>query len=532
MIISKPSVEDVLELGLVDPVYFLRFHLEHWFPDRVPWFHRGLAAIITRTPDFLLKYGELDKIQCHFRWIGPDGKLNPIFDFGDGDRVRMIISPNSNNIIPRGFGKTTLINGLSIRDCSYRLLRYLLYVSESATHAEDQVIAQRREWEQNESLILHFGEQASDRQDSRRWTNDVLEFRNGCFIRGVGRGGQIRGKNFRAMRPNKIIVDDVEDEESVLSPTQRDKTKKWYYGSLVPALPAPGRRQPTDGIINIGTLLSSECLLRTVADDPRFNTVVLGAIDLDGEPLWPEQQSLAQIEEEREASRKTGTLSIFYREKLSQIRNDEDADFHEEALIVEALDPGRLVAVAIACDPAISEKAGASRAAIYIVGKYDTGFTWVLDGMSGTGWTPRQLIDNFFDLRNRWRNVSCGVRFAGIESIGYQRALIFLMREEMAKRNDYFEITPITHGHTSKITRIKGVLQPRYAARMMRHARPFERLFADLRDFPNGKIDDIDAVAMGVALLEPFTAVGVSPDDSDSENDYAPLSLNFGRHCP
>lgn len=517
------------EKGFFDPVYFCRYYLSEWFPDAIPWFHRGIMAIHTRSMDWLPKYGQLDKIERHFRWLDADGRLHPIFDF---ESMRMVISPNSNIIVPRGFGKTTLLNGLSVRDCAYRFVRYLLYISESATHSEDQIIAQKREWESNALLLKDFGPQAADRNESRRWTNEVLEFRNGVFVRGIGRGGQVRGKQFRSARPNKIVVDDVEDEESVQSPTQLRKVKYWFYSSVLRALPPEGRRAPTDGVVCLGTLLSTDCLIAQLGKDPTFNTVVLGAVDLDGEALWPEHQSLKQIEAEREVAKRTGTLDIFYREKLSTIRLEEDRAFPEDSLIVETPDLTKMVSCAIACDPAISESRSASRAAVYCVARDERGFTWVLDGESGTGWSPRELVDRMFGMRNRWRFLPCGVRFVGIEAINYQRALVFLMREEMARRGDYFEVTPITHGQTSKFVRISGVLQPRYAARVMRHAREFPVLFGDLRDWPNGKLDDIDAVAMGVALLEPFTGVGAAPGDSLDQNEYAPLAETFGRHCP
>ena len=520
-----------LERGFRDPVWFNRYYLEAWFPDRVPWFHRGMQAILTRQADFLLDYGEHDKIARHFIWLDDNNEPHPIFIFGD-NTVRVEMVPNSNLILPRGFSKTTVVNASNIRDGAFKLIDYGLYISESATHAQDQLGAVRREWEENPLLIADFGTQAADRQDSRRWTNEVIEMKNGCFFRAVGRGGQVRGKQFRAKRPNKIICDDIEDEESILSPDQRKKTKNWYYSAVLPALAPASRRKPGDGVINLGTLLGSECLLREVANDPTFNTVVLGAIDSDGDPLWPEHMSAEAIEIERNQARRTGTLHIFSREKLSTIRQEEDAPFREDMIQHRDIDPNDLAAVAIAIDPAISEKKKSDKFAIAVVGKLIRGQTVLLDIWSKVGVHPFEQVNKVFETRNNWRNTPCGVRFTGVETVAYQKALEYLIREEMAKRNDYFELVPILHGNTDKLTRIKGILQPRYAARMVIHARKFPDLEGLLLDFPNGKLDEIDAFAMGVALLEPFSHLAADPLEEERDPDYADLQTDYARGCP
>ena len=54
-----------------DPVWFLRTVFPDKFTSDIPWMHRGIIALLTGKTDFLLKYGELDKIVRHFVWQDP-----------------------------------------------------------------------------------------------------------------------------------------------------------------------------------------------------------------------------------------------------------------------------------------------------------------------------------------------------------------------------------------------------------------------------------------------------------------------------
>jgi hypothetical protein len=71
---------------------------------------------------------------------------------------------------------------------------------------------------------------------------------------------------------------------------------------------------------------------------------------------------------------------------------------------------------------------------------------------------------------------------------------------------------PITHARR-KVERIEGVLAPRYASGYITHQRRFHNLESEALDWPNGKKDHLDAVAMGVTLLDPV-ATFAGPDET------------------
>jgi hypothetical protein len=58
---NKEAVLAVVQKNLDDPVYFCQTFLQEWFPDPMPWVHRGLLAMMTRRCSFLPQYGTWTK---------------------------------------------------------------------------------------------------------------------------------------------------------------------------------------------------------------------------------------------------------------------------------------------------------------------------------------------------------------------------------------------------------------------------------------------------------------------------------------
>ena len=184
------DVKSIIARNLSDPVYFCRTFLEEWFPDEMPWVHRGLLAIMTRRCAFLPAYGEMDKILRHFVWSpNPFAKEEdrieyPIFQMNEGT-LRMVISPNTAVMMPRGFSKTTLCNGKNIWKAVHSLMKFGLYISESGPHAERQLGNVKTQFESNQLLLKVYGELRG-----KTWAADEVLLANGTYFAARGRGGE------------------------------------------------------------------------------------------------------------------------------------------------------------------------------------------------------------------------------------------------------------------------------------------------------------------------------------------------------
>jgi len=104
------------------------------------------------------------------------------------------------------------------------------------------------------------------------------------------------------------------------------------------------------------------------------------------------------------------------------------------------------------------------------------------------------------------------------------------MRLEMFRRKQYFEITPVHH-KTKKNSRIKGVLQPRYAAGYVEHRIRFPKLEVQLLDFREDTDDQpddyIDAEAACLQLLDPFAGLAAGDMENPEKDQMEPLEEVF-----
>lgn len=520
-----------------DPAFFCRFFLRHWFPTPLAAFQLGMLALIKRQVSFLDKYpAEIPWILEHFKYMSdpndPESEQLPVFQLDDNGHIFMVAGQNGCYIIPRGFSKTTLYNAGNLHDAVTDSETFSVYISESSTHSETQLGNIRHELEANSLLRQGYGNVVPTRADSEKWTSNQLQLRNGAVLVARGRGAQIRGINYRGRRPNKILLDDVEDYESVSTPEQRKKTVDWFYGSVYPAgNEMSGSKDDDEGqqplqITVLGTLLGPETLLTTLAEDPTFNTVKFGATlkldfsDLkDEDMLWSYKMNARDYLLKRRQYMMVGQLSNFALEFDSTVRADETAKFPKERVKHYVLIPrSDFIHVSMALDPAISDQPGRDHTALIVAGRRTDGMLCFLDEWGGLGKTPRDKIDAFFEYSLRW-----GVTHHGIEAQAYQRALIFLMQEEMARRQRFFTIEPIIQGaQQRKDDRIVGILAPRYANGYICHRRPLVGLEGNLLDWPNGKKDYADAAAMSLMLLGESQML-VMPGDAITQDQYEPL---------
>jgi hypothetical protein len=300
------------------------------------------------------------------------------------------------------------------------------------------------------------------------------------------------------------------------------------FGSLIPVLP---KMQEDSTIVMLATLLHRDALPVTLMRDPQWTTVKLGSRDRDGDLLWAKNMDEKKLNAQKTSYTLAGLLHVYYMEYFNEVRPAETQlfkpNYFQYATPINLAD----CHTAIYIDPAISDDRKADDSVICVCGMNMDGHIYVLDMWGKQGATPRETIDKYFELSERW---DC--REHGVESIGYQRALVHLLKEEMFRKNRYFEPVAVTHGRVKKGERIRGVLHPRFAAGYLYFRERWPYLESQLLDFGQPGVHDDwpDALAGAVALLDPFAAEAAGTTDL-TEDEYPPLLEVVGgtyHHAP
>lgn len=178
--------------------------------------------------------------------------INRAFESGEGDKEA--------NAAPRGNAKsTTGTFGLPIHVAAYRKRRYPLIVSETRGQAETFLSFIKIELESNERLQQDFPELCGE---GPIWRSDMIVTRSGVKIQAAGAQQKLRGLRHGACRPDLVIVDDLENDESVESPEQRKKLENWFFKALMKI------GQPDTVFIVVGTILHYDSLLSRLLVKP------------------------------------------------------------------------------------------------------------------------------------------------------------------------------------------------------------------------------------------------------------------------
>lgn len=507
--LTQAEVKAIAAEAWHDPVFFCKYFLPKLFPKDIPWLHRGTWAVLTKKTEFLSRYGQLEKIRTNFIYE-QEGEKFELFSYNEGGGLDLHSQRYTLMMWPRGYSKTTLAGvAFNLYNILFGELPFALYVSATGGHAEIQLDNIKRELESNERVRFFFGELKPGMQDPARWRQDFFETTTGMAMAARGRGGQVRGLVHNGQRPKIILVDDLEDQESVSTPEQRAKVRKWFYADLIPVLP---KMEEEAALVVLGTLLHSDSLMMTLAMDPQWSVIKFGARDKQGDLLWAANMDEKKLALEERSAIISNTLQEFYMERFSEIRLDGTRDFQTKHFQYLAPQEGQELFISLYQDPAISKRETADRCTFTVTGMSTRGKIFVLEQVGRRGWEPRDQIDTLFALHRKWNPVR-----VGIESNGFQKALVHLVQEEMFRAKRYFEITPVTNTQ-DKHARIKGILQPRFAAGYIYFAGRFPDLESELLNFPTASHDDFaDGLAGSVSLLDDGAFLAESEDQEEAK---------------
>ncbi len=182
---------------------------------------------------------------------------------------------------PRGEAKSTKISMSFVAWCVVtEKLWYPIIVMDAFEQAAEMLEAIKAELKPTPRIAGDFPEACGQ---GRVWRAGVIVTRNGRKVEAFGSAKKIRGRRHGAHRPDLAVMDDIENDENVTTPAQRDKLQKFVTASVLNLGP------PDDSMhaILVGTVLHYDSVLARFLKNPLWNRKVFKAV-----LQWPENMHL------------------------------------------------------------------------------------------------------------------------------------------------------------------------------------------------------------------------------------------------
>lgn len=438
----------------------------------------------------------------------------------------IVASPKGENdaiAAPRGEAKSTLVSQLFVLwtiICGIK--HYPVIVMDSIDQAYPMLEAIKAELVYNPRLLMDFPEVCGG---GRVWQMGTILTRNDIKVQVAGSGKKLRGLRHGPYRPDLVVLDDIENDEQVRSPEQRDKLENWLKKTVLPLGTAGGKLD----VIYIGTILHHDSVLSRTLKNPLWRVARFKALI-----RWPDNMSLWDKWEE--ILRNNGAdgemlATAYYQQHRAEMDQGSIVSWSARPLLALMLirardghatfdaeyqnDPvsgddaifagdgvfhfwvNRLVEWVFygACDPSLG-KAGASRdPSALLVGGFNR-HTGILDVVEAAirKRVPDKIISDIIELQRQY-----GCLLWSIETVQFQEFL----RTELIKRSAIAGVPVPARAvipHADKLLRIES-LQPHMVNGLIRLHSSQNTLIEQLRHFPKADHDDgPDALHMLWAL--------------------------------
>ncbi len=430
---------------------------------------------------------------------------------------------------PRGHAKSTLTTLILPLWCIVsRHRRFIVVISDTTEQAEEFLESIKAELAVNERLREDFPLACGE---GRTWQAGKILTNNGVKVACWGKRKRLRGVRFGSRRPDLVILDDLENDENVDSPEQREKDRKWFFKAVMKV----GGKYTV--YLVIGTILHYDSLLARLLKRPGWTGKKWQAvIQWSNSPLWQRWETLfsnpdnAEAEKEADqffASHRDAMLkgtqvlwpevepydylmkmrvsdgpAYFDSEKQNEPVNPDDCLFQEDWFSFYDLDEmvlrladGKYQGFYCAIDPSMG---GASRksdpSAILIGGVRENGVIDVLTADIQKR-HPDRIMEDLFHYHEQYH-----FDRIVIEEVQFQELFKDQVIREGAKRGIYLAVQGV-RPHADKTLRISK-LQAHIKNGLIRFSKHDRVLLDQLKYFPKADHDDgPDALEMLFSLI-------------------------------
>ena len=223
--------------------------------------------------------------------------------------------------VPRGHSKSTLVSFLlAIYRICFQKKKFIVIVSDSEDKAKDFAIRLRDELEHNKRLIDDFSMEGFKTSD---WSKTDFVTKTGIRVVAKGSNQSLRGLIHLDTRPDSIILDDIETNETA-------GTDSIINFLLTDVIPSANRRGDYD-ICYVGTIIKDMSALHRMAINPQWASAKWEATDENGDMIAPMLLPKVEYENQKKMYQELGKMSVFYAENHNNPTiGDDESTFKQE----------------------------------------------------------------------------------------------------------------------------------------------------------------------------------------------------------
>jgi len=380
----------------------------------------------------------------------------------------------------RGAAKTTTItNFFVLWEAIKKKRKYIVIISSSNTIAVSILELIKTELEDN----INFKNDFNIKIISCR-ANDIIVkvdeelLKIECF----GAGAKLRGTRFLSYRPDLIILDDIENDENVLSKTYRDKLENWYKRAVKKL---PGMKSNYN-ILIVGTILHYDSVLSRIKQNTyNINFPLIKEFN-DDYRSWILDDKLLSLED---------IYKEYKEDKASFMQERQNIPISKDELLFGKYRTYELMPrcdfYSIALDPSMGKKNGDYFAIAVLGFKKDENRFYAK--VYGYKQNPLNLIPKILKLYKHYDSLSRTI--LSIETIAYQEFFKDVLKKEALKVGIFLNIKEYKN-QVAKELRLQS-LAPLICDETILISCDDDLLLEELLTYPKAAHDDLlDALEM------------------------------------
>jgi hypothetical protein len=327
--------------------------------------------------------------------------------------------------------------------------KFTIFVSSSYDAACDLLMPYMLNFEGNSRIIAYYGEQ----KKWGSWENGNFTTKCGARYVAIGAGQSPRGKKNEALRPDSIILTDLDTDEDTRNKDTIDKRWDWVEKALIPT------RSVSKPLLTLvlGNIIAKDCCV-TRAGKMADHWDIVNIRDKDGKSSWPAKNTEEMIDRVLSKISTKAAQGEYFNNPLSE------GDIFKEETWGKCPPLSKLPFALVYADPSPSnkdkQKKGTSFKSAWLMG-YKDGVFYVYKGfLEQTG--TDTFVNWFYDLRD-WSDGKA-LLYNYIENNSLQDPFYEQVIQpkflELGKTKGYVNITPDTRRKPDKPVRIEGTLEP------------------------------------------------------------------------